>query len=170
LDRLSAAGFPSLKEASQAIEVGRGTGDLVTRDHRGMALSLSVLGYLVGADLLGQLASAAASVSTVNQSQLGLLACFVLAVIVGAAARGGFWLRAFGIAVVGCDGREVTRSRAALRAAFAWSWAPVQVAVAMVGGPLLPIQILKVVAVLYAADHPTRGPQDVLNRTYLVPR
>ena len=102
---------------------------------------------------------------------LGLIGAF--------ASRGGVMLRALGLALVGPDGREVSRLRAFVRAAIAWS--PVLAAfVVMDGLPrgplpmrLVPVVILLVVfsaGAIFAFLHPPSGVQDRLARTRVVAR
>lgn len=160
----------SLETMLRGLDAAGSTPDGVTRQRRGMTLSLSLLAYLFGAAPLGRVAQLMVPTGSLAASDVALLSCFALAIVVATATRGGFWLRAFGIAVVRDDGREVARATAGLRAAVAWSWAPIQVLVGVVGGPALPILLIKIVAVLYAADKPSRGLQDALARTNLVPR
>jgi hypothetical protein len=54
----------------------------------------------------------------------------------------------------------------------AWSWVPAQIAAILCGWSLLeaPIWLLKAIAVLWAAERPERGLQDLVAGTYLVPR
>src|SRR5262249_31453005 len=99
-----------------------------------------------------------------------LIASAALALASAFAFRSGAWLRAFGIAVVTQDGVEASRLRAVCRAAVAWSWVPIQVMATALGWPLVSVAILKVAGLFYAADNPTRGLQDRIARTYLVPR
>jgi hypothetical protein len=86
--------------------------------------------------------------------------------------RGGFWFTTLGMALVTSDGREVSRVRAAARALIVWSWVPVQVAALLNGwtAVLLTTAIGKGVGLLWSVRHPSRGLQDRLAQTYLVPR
>jgi hypothetical protein len=108
----------------------------------------------------------------VTNGELGALGFAALGLAWAVALRGGFWLRACGIAVVMDHGDEVSRARAALRALVVWSWVPVQVAALFFGWSLLtaPIWLIKAVAVVWAAVSPERGLQDRIAGTYLVPR
>jgi hypothetical protein len=99
-----------------------------------------------------------------------VIGCAVLSLIWAFTLRSGFWLRAFGIAVVTADGAEASRLRAVGRAALAWSWAPCQILATTYGGPVVAIAFLRIAGVLYAAARPERGLHDHLAGTYLVPK
>jgi hypothetical protein len=135
-----------------------------------MALALSVVCYWFGAGPLGQLIGSGLSIGTLTGLEVGLLACFVLAVAWAFALRSGVALHAFDIAVVTHDGQEASRLRSAVRAAIAWSWAPAQVLAVSYGGPMFAILVIKLIGIAYAGDHPYRGLQDRIAGTFLVPR
>jgi hypothetical protein len=117
-----------------------------------------------------------AMIAGISAGVIGLVA------LVGAlAVRGGFTLRAFGVAVVTADGTDASRLRTLWRATL--TWLPVVLSVFLYRyGP--PIQVANVpVAVLYtlpvaamlwgatvAWRNPTRAVQDRLAGTWLVPR
>lgn len=107
-----------------------------------------------------------------TNGELGALGFAALGLAWAVALRGGFWLRACGIAVVMDHGDEVSRARAAVRALVAWSWVPLQVTALVLGWSLLtaPIWLIKAGAVVWAAVSPERGLQDRIAGTYLVPR
>jgi eukaryotic-like serine/threonine-protein kinase len=105
----------------------------------------------------------------------------VLGLIGALATRGGFTLRAFGAALVTADGRDASRLRALLRAVVAWS--PLALWVLLVKfGPriqdttvgialLFTLAIALLVAgAVWAWIHPSRGVQDRIAGTWLVPR
>jgi hypothetical protein len=173
LRRLRRDEFASLPEIVAATAALQDRPDSMNSSSRGMTLALSVVTYLVGANLLGNsIVNFVGGDHWLAQPELaGLLASTLLAVCWAAIFRGGFWLRAFGIAVVTSDGVEASRLRAVSRALVAWSWVPVQVVVTIGGGgPSLVIAVVKLIGLLYAAGHPARGIQDRLAGTYLVPR
>jgi RDD family len=106
---------------------------------------------------------------------LGLLSAF--------AAKGGVLMRGLGLAIVGPDGREVSRLRALARATISWS--PVLTAFvvlgtatpARVGGlrlerPALAVLLLLVfiAGAIFALLNPSAGLQDRLARTRVVAR
>ena len=131
-------------------------------------------------------------------SLAGLLA--LMAVIFGSILspllfRGGMLLRSLRLAAVSTDGVEVSRSRALCRAVVAWTPAYLYIAMAAQRPDLLtPLQrtffslasvaplrlplsgtalialVVFTVGGLYAAVRPTRGIQDWLTGTWLVPR
>ncbi len=88
------------------------------------------------------------------------------------AFRGGLILSAFGIAVVTRDGKPASRLRALSRglagwglvAVAIWLWVAVDVAVGVSMG------VLVVAGAAWAIVHPTRGLQDRIAGTWLVPR
>ena len=87
-------------------------------------------------------------------------------------SRGGLILRAFGIAIVTGDGKPASRLRALSRgltgwglvAAAIWFWVAFGVAVGVCVG------ILVLGGAAWAIMHPTRGLQDRIAGTWLVPR
>jgi hypothetical protein len=101
-----------------------------------------------------------------------VVACAALGISWSWLLRGGFWLRAFRIAVVTPDGKEVSRARASARALLAWVWVPAQIVATAPSAVLIGLlgTVLKFGGVAWAADHPQRGPHDQLMDTYLVPR
>lgn len=108
---------------------------------------------------------------------LSLIAIALLGLISAIVARGGLILRGLGIAVVTRDGHEASRLRAFGRAAIAWSPALILPFSLWFGGvqmndPLWlggPCLVLAAGAV-WAVWSPTRGVQDRIARTWLVPR
>ncbi|HEY6358205.1 MAG TPA: hypothetical protein VIX35_08165, partial [Vicinamibacterales bacterium] len=151
----------------------------VSFGHRCLALSPQVAATLAGTGFFGLVLAPFAlhfipgwSRLHLTNAELGALGFAVLGLAWAVALRGGFWLRACGIAVVMDHGDEVSRTRAAFRALVAWSWVPVQVAALFFGMSLLtaPIWLIKAVAVVWAAVSPERGLQDRIAGTYLVPR
>jgi hypothetical protein len=131
--------------------------DEVTKRQRGIALALSVLCYLVTAPMWGAPVLGA----------LGLLS----AIASGAMLRGGLWLRACGVAVVDREGRDVSRLRASVRAALAWSWVPLTAVGVVIDSRALVgfATTVCVLALLDASLNPRRGVHDRLAGTYLVP-
>jgi hypothetical protein len=97
---------------------------------------------------------------------------FLLALVV----RGGLMLRLLGIAAVDRTGREVRRSRSALRALAAWfAIVAAMIARASVGPQYgswvaAPLVLLFLGGAVYAIVRPERGLQDRLAGTWLVPR
>lgn len=108
----------------------------------------------------------------VTVAGLGSSACALAALLGAFVFRGGILLRAFGIAVVTADGREVSRFRAVGRTLLAWSWVPIQILATLHGW--MPVNVLagvgKLAGVIWSTADPARGPHDRLVRTYLVPR
>jgi len=104
--------------------------------------------------------------------------CLIGAVLV----PGGLMFRLLGLAVVTADGREISRLRSAGRVGVAWSPFLVWVAslfpspiVALQSGPVRIYVAILVLAVLLAGAvwsmiRPTRGPQDWICGTWIVPR
>jgi hypothetical protein len=108
-------------------------------------------------------------------------------VIFAAIFGGGLFLRVLGLAVVNARGRRASRVHAVLRALVAWAPAAVLVymtfastvlfrnvayarshlgAAAVIGAAV----VLFIGGALIAALRPARGVQDVISRTYVVPR
>ena len=140
----------------------------------------------------GLLAETTAAVTQLNEPVVlwGVLAMIsagsaafvaVLAFIGALAVRGGFTLRAFGAALVRADGRDASRLRAFVRALVAWS--PVLVFPLLIKfGPalnkitagfafiytLVPVMLLA--GAVWAWRHPSRGIQDRIAGTWIVPR
>jgi eukaryotic-like serine/threonine-protein kinase len=112
----------------------------------------------------------------------GSAAAVALLGLIGAlAARGGFTLRAFGASLVTANGSDASRLRALVRALIAWS--PVLlffVMVKVVASPqkmtagaallltLVPAALLA--GAVWAWRHPSRGIQDRIAGTWIVPR
>lgn len=98
----------------------------------------------------------------------------MVAMVLAFVARGGAMLGAFGIAVVTRNGKEVSRWRALGRAAVAWL--PMVAATALTFGPwrVRPAAValagLFFAGAAYAVVRPSRGLQDLVARTFLVPR
>ena len=105
----------------------------------------------------------------------------VLALIGAVFVRGGFTLRALGATLVTSDGRDVTRTRAVRRWIVTWSplalsfllfkWGPA-IKGQTVGWDLLytlPIAML-IAGAVWAWLHPSRGIQDRIVGTWIVPR
>ena len=90
--------------------------------------------------------------------------------------RGGLGLRGFGIAVATGAGVEASRLRALGRALLAW--APMAISLGVVRATAGRVETwvtafslgLFVVGAIWAVLHPTRGLQDRIAGTYLVPR
>ena len=96
-------------------------------------------------------------------------------------SRGGLTLRIFGSTLVTNDGRDVSRSRAVLRALVAWSpmlaWIVMIRMTPRVQETNLPLALLYTVfpavlaaGALWAWRHPDRGIQDRVAGTWVVPR
>jgi uncharacterized RDD family membrane protein YckC len=112
----------------------------------------------------------------------GGVACVALLGLIGAfATRGGFTIRTLGAAVVTADGRDVPRPRALLRALVAWSplviWlvllkAGPSAQQSTIGTALLHMIVpaLLIAGAVYAWLHPSRGIQDRIAGTWIVPR
>jgi uncharacterized RDD family membrane protein YckC len=113
----------------------------------------------------------------------GLLFCLatnaIFALILALACR-GVCLRLLGFDIVANDGRRATRARVTSRALLAWSPVLVLLIAAWVSGnfddaltesPLVPVSLLVFVAgAAYAIASPSRGIQDRLAGTWIVPR
>jgi len=110
-----------------------------------------------------------------------LLFVAVLGLIGALAARGGFTLRAFGARLVTADGRDASRLRALVRAAVAWSplvlwivtvkFAPaVQQTTAATAWLYTLVVALVLGGAAWAWRHPSRGIQDRIAGTWIVPR
>jgi uncharacterized RDD family membrane protein YckC len=104
---------------------------------------------------------------------LGLIGAFV--------ARGGFALRTLGAAVVTADGQDVSRLRALLRAVVAWSPVVIWLVLLKLGPPVEQSSIatallyalvpaILIAGATYAWLHPSRGIQDRIAGTWIVPR
>jgi len=179
LDALQRGQFSALAEIEARLAELQHKPDRVTSSSRGMTLGLGVVVYLLGSDAIGGLlansvfpllpANLAGRLS-LTVGGAGLIGCAALGLFWAGIWRSGAWLRAFGLAVVTPEGKEASRLRAVGRAAVAWSWVPVQILFVTYGGALLLIAVAKLVGLFYAADHASRGIQDRLASTYLVPR
>jgi hypothetical protein len=104
----------------------------------------------------------------------------ILALITAIFLRGGVTFRALGTALVGRNGRDISRLRAFARAAIAWSPAIVIAILPRVSeafaGPSPERMLLVIVAIVmvgcgaWAIIRPSRGIPDRLAGTWLVPR
>jgi hypothetical protein len=168
LDRLASDPYPTLADVVDVLARLDEQPVRVSFGQRCLTLSPDVVVAPIGAGVFG-LVLAPFALHLIPGCALGFAA---LGLAWAIALRGGFWLRACGIAVVMDHGDEVSRARAAVRALVAWSWVPVQVAALVLGWSLLtaPIWLIKVGAVVWAAVSPERGLQDRIAGTYLVPR
>jgi hypothetical protein len=179
LHRLGRGEFQTPGQVAVALTGLRSRPDRVTRRQRGMALALGVVSYLVGVRWLGEFFTVLVgwtlgpSIHVLADARtMGLVLSAILGLATAVVWRSGFWLRAFGIAIVSPNGREVSRLRALGRSALVWSWVPAEVLLAWLGVPAVGvvITIALIGALAYAADHPDRGLQDRLTGTYLAPR
>jgi uncharacterized RDD family membrane protein YckC len=104
---------------------------------------------------------------------LGLIGAFVV--------RGGFTLRTLGAAVVTPAGEEVSRLRALLRAFVAWSPVAIWLLLLKANPPIdqstiatmllyMLVPALLIAGAVYAWLHPSRGIQDRIASTWIVPR
>ena len=113
----------------------------------------------------------------------GIAACIVavFGLIAAFAARGGITMRAFGAALVTADGRDASRLRALLRAAIAFSPVVIVLLTMKYGadvrqGSVTTALLFTLPLVLFAAGafwawrHPSRGIQDRVAGTWIVPR
>jgi hypothetical protein len=101
---------------------------------------------------------------------LGSYVAAVLGMLGALLARGGLTLRIFGAALVRRDGADVSRLRAVCRASIVWM--PVALVYLMPRGSawtLLPLGLLAAGA-LWAIWNPSRGIQDRIAGTWIVPR
>jgi hypothetical protein len=157
LERLERQEFATLAEVVRALTGLLTQPVFVTRRQREMALTLGAVATMAGAVALGG---------------VGEIACALFGVLWAVVLRGGFWLRALGIAVVTHDGAEASRWRAAGRATLTWLWVPAQLMASMHGWAVLRLTIWAVTVIVFswAGDHPERGLQDRMAGTYLVPR
>jgi hypothetical protein len=179
LDRLASDPYPALADVVDVLARLEEQPVRVTFSQRCLTLSPDVVITAAGAGVFGLVLAPFAmhlipgwSHLRVTNGELGALGFAALGLAWAVALRGGFWLRACGIAVVMDHGDEVSRARAAVRALVAWSWVPLQVTALVLGWSLLtaPIWLVKVGAVVWAAVSPERGLQDRIAGTYLVPR
>jgi hypothetical protein len=167
--------FGTLAEASAALSRLTAVPDRISATTRGMALALSVVGFASASAGLGGLLTHLTRLVPIGlpafaPAELGVIGGAALSLIWAFTLRSGFWLRAFGIAVVTPDGVEVSRRRAVGRAALAWSWAPCHLLATTYGGPVVALALLSIAGVFYAAARPERGLHDHLAGTYLVPK
>jgi uncharacterized RDD family membrane protein YckC len=169
LRMLQTGAFETLSDAAESLRQLQNRPDRVTGEVRGFTLALGVLSYLLLSDALGSVV-VRSSFSFLTSQSTGAIGSGVLALLWAYIFRSGVWLRSFDIAVVTRDGMEVSRVRAAGRAALAWSWVPLQIATGSSPAAAVAIDLLTLFGLLYAAVHPTRGLQDRLAGTYLVPR
>jgi hypothetical protein len=86
--------------------------------------------------------------------------------------RGGLLLSACGIAVVTGDGKQASRLRAVWRGLLAWALVPAAVWLGIDGGFTMGVGagVLFLAGAAWAIAHPTRGLQDRIAGTWLVPR
>jgi uncharacterized RDD family membrane protein YckC len=109
-----------------------------------------------------------------RSARAGVALTLLLGLLSAAAVGGGVLLRAFGIAVVTANGKPASRLRAFWRALVAWSplfaamWLPLGVSARHAAGDS--VVVLFLAGVAWAVTHPTRGVQDRLAGTWLVPR
>jgi uncharacterized RDD family membrane protein YckC len=169
LRMLEAGAFQTLSSAAESLRRLQNRPDQVTGDVRGFTLALGVLSYLLLSDAPGSLV-VRSGISFLTSQSAGTIASGVLALLWASIFRSGLWFRSFDIAVVTRHGVEASRARAAGRAALAWSWVPLQLATGSSPAAAAAIYVLTLFGLLYAAVHPTRGLQDRLAGTYLVPR
>jgi hypothetical protein len=105
----------------------------------------------------------------------------VLAVIGSLVARGGFTYRPFGTALVRKDGKNASRLRALIRVLVAWSPVPVVCYLVVKGSNPVDVSagralleaaifLIFIAGALWAITHPTRGIQDRIAGTSIVPR
>jgi len=138
-----------------------------------LAKSAKGLGQLTSPMLQSSIALMMIAGSTAFVGALGLLGALFV--------RGGFTLRTFGAALVTSDGRQASRLRAFWRALVTWSPAVVMCLI-LYKGPEVDHPTLKVLAAqagviavmmagtIWALFHPSRGIQDRLAGTWIVPR
>ena len=88
------------------------------------------------------------------------------------AFRGGLIFRAFGIAVVTGDGEPASRLRALLRGLAGWAWVAAAIWLWVAFGVAVGVcmAVLVLAGAAWAIVHPTRGLQDRIAGTWLVPR
>jgi hypothetical protein len=181
LNTLAQSGFRTLPDAVSALTRLQTQPDRVSQRSREITLVVDAFVTLVGALVLGRLLAndlvspfiyETAKRWALSYRDVGEFACALLGLGWAFTWRGGFWLRAFGIALVAPDGTEVSRLRAAARALVVWSWVPAQVLAIMQGWSAVVLSIfgLKLLFLGWAAANPERGLQDRLLGTHLVPR
>ena len=166
---LEAGAFETLSDAAESLLRQQNRPDRITGEVRGFTLALGALSYLLLSDALGSVV-VRSGLSFVTPQWVGPIGFGVLALLSAFVLRSGVWLRSFDIAVVTRDGMEASRLRSAGRAALAWSWVPLQVAFGSYAVIDITIGVVTLVGLLAATAHPTRGFQDRLAGTYLVPR
>src|SRR5579862_1607828 len=134
--------------------------DRVTSKTRGMSLAVGLSASLACAPFVRAIAMHLSMV----RPDVGYISCLVLALLSALVLRSGFWLYAFGIAVVTRDGLEVSRARAAIRALVAWSWVPLHIIAVAQGWWVMSVQVsvLTAAGLIGAALVPQRGLQDQL--------
>jgi hypothetical protein len=105
----------------------------------------------------------------------------VLAAIGSLVARGGFTYRTFNVALVRGDGRQASRFRALVRVLVAWAPIPLTCYLIITGpnptgvsfGRMLAetaVLLVFVAGAAWAIRHPSRGIQDRVAGTWIVPR
>ena len=130
-------------------------------------------------------AAAAVRIAPIIMALIGLGFAAAGGVVLAVALRGGLMLKILGLAVVDPDGRRVSRARAGWRALIAWAPAAVLVYIgishpvflnaasaARMPGWLASAIVAGLVflaGALFAVLAPTRGPQDRIAKTFVVP-
>jgi len=113
-----------------------------------------------------------------------LMALAIPSLITSTVLRGGVLFRLTGVAIVNREGRVIPRYQAFWRSFVAWSLALVAAVITFthllrpggIGGPMagaaavLVLLLVMLAGAIWCIIVPGRGPQDLLARTYLVPR
>jgi uncharacterized RDD family membrane protein YckC len=170
----------SLGDLVRACEALTDVPDQVARGARAAGIGVSLLAYYFGSGVLGRVLAPGVNL-TADQLQIpmhltpavvGVVWTAWLSVLAAAGLSSGVCLYASRIAVVTADGCEASPLRAALRAAIVWSWPVLHLWAAAHGlRPLTStLDVVAIAAIIWAIASPTRGLQDYLAGTYLVPR
>ena len=172
--------FMGLDDLVRAFEALTNVPDRVTRGTRAAGIGVSLLVYYFGVGVVGRAFAPGVNLTAdalqipmhLTPAVAGVVWAAWVSVLAAAGLSSGVCLYASRIAVVTADGREASPLRAAFRAAIVWSW-PIAHLWAVAHGlrPLTDdLDVVAIAATIWAIASPTRGLQDYLADTYLVPR
>jgi uncharacterized RDD family membrane protein YckC len=168
--------FTGLGDLVRAFDRLTDVPDRVGRGTRAAGIGVSLLIYYFGVGLFGRAIETdlnfLAPQVHITQAVLGVVWTVSYSIYIAALSRSGVCLWASRIAVVTADGQEASPWRAAARAAIVWSW-PLAHLWAVTHGlrPLTSaLDVVAAAAIIWAIASPSRGLQDYLADTYLVPR
>jgi len=170
----------SLGDLVRAFETLTDVPDQLTRGVRAAGIGVSLLVYYFGSGVLGRVLAPDVNLTAsqveipihLTPAVVGVVWTAWLSVFAAAILCSGVCLFASRIAVVTADGREASPLRAALRAAIVWSWPLLHLWTVAHGlRPLASVlDVVAIAAIIWAIASPSRGLQDYLAGTYLVPR